>query len=61
MFDYIRSDLAAHGGHWGAQGFWALLVYRFGRWRYGIRPALLRKSLSLVYKTLYKCVQIIRY
>lgn len=59
MFDHIRSDLAAHGGHWGAQGFWALLVYRFGRWRYGIRPALLRKSLSLVYKTLYKCVQII--
>ncbi len=59
MFDHIRSDLAAHGGHWGAQGFWALLVYRFGRWRYGVRPAFLRKILSLVYKVLYKCVQII--
>jgi len=33
MFENIRSDLRAHGGNWGAQGFWALVVYRFGRWR----------------------------
>ena len=59
MFKNIRADLAAHGGDWAAQGFWALLVYRFGRWRYGVRPALLRKPLSLLYKFLYKCVQII--
>ncbi len=59
MFNHIRADLAVHGGDWGAQGFWALLVYRFGRWRYGVRPALLRKPLSLLYKLLYKCVQII--
>lgn len=59
MFDHIRSDLAAHGGRWGAQGFWALLVYRFGRWRYGVRPALLRKVFSLIYKLLYKLVQIV--
>ncbi len=36
-----------------------MLVYRFGRWRYRVRPAFLRKILSLVYKVLYKCVQII--
>lgn len=59
MFDNIRADLRAHGGHWGAQGFWALVVYRFGRWRYGVRPSLLRKPLSLFYKLLYKLVQII--
>lgn len=59
MFENIRADLAAHGGNWGAQGFWALLVYRFGRWRYSVRPALLRKPLSLLYKFLFKCVQII--
>ena len=59
MFENIRADLAAHGGQWGAQGFWALLVYRFGRWRYGVRPALLRKLFSLLYKVLYKCIQII--
>lgn len=59
MFRNIRADLAAHQGNWGAQGFWALVVYRFGRWRYTVRPAILRKPLSLVYHVLYKFVQII--
>ena len=59
MFQNIRQDLHAHQGDWGAQGFWALLIYRFGRWRYGVRPTLLRKLLSLIYKLLYKLVQII--
>ncbi len=34
-------------------------VYRFGRWRYGVRPWLLRKPLSFVYKVAYKLVQIV--
>lgn len=59
MFENIRGDLRSHNGNWGAQGFWALVVYRFGRWRYTIRPALLRKPFSLIYKVLYKFVQII--
>ena len=59
MFDNIRQDLRAHGGDWGAQGFWALVVYRFGRWRYGVRPSLLRKPFSLAYKILYKVVQVL--
>lgn len=59
MFDYIRADLRAHGGHWGAQGFWVMLVYRFGRWRYGVQPPLLRKCFSLIYKVSYKFVQIV--
>ena len=59
MFENIRADLRAHSGDWAAQGFWVMLVYRFGRWRYGVRPALLRKLLSLVYKVLYKLVQIL--
>lgn len=59
MFEHIRQDLQAHHGDWGAQGFWALLVYRFGRWRYRVRPALLRKLFSLIYRVLYKGVQIL--
>lgn len=59
MFDNIRADLQTYGGDWGAQGFWVMLVYRFGRWRYGVRPALLRKLFSLIYKVLFKFVQII--
>ncbi|MGH6801856.1 MAG: serine acetyltransferase, partial [Methyloceanibacter sp.] len=59
MFENIRDDLKAHGGDWGAQGFWALVVYRFGRWRYSVRPALLRKFFSLIYKILFKSIQIV--
>jgi serine O-acetyltransferase len=59
MFEHIRQDLRAHGGDWGAQGFWVLLAYRFGRWRYTVRPALLRKLLSLIYKVWFKIVQIV--
>jgi serine O-acetyltransferase len=59
VFENIRGDLRSHGGDWGAQGFWALVVYRFGRWRYGVRPALLRKGFSLIYRIAYKLVQII--
>jgi serine O-acetyltransferase len=59
MFSNIRQDLKAHGGNFGAQGFWALVVYRFGRWRYGVRPAPVRKLCSFVYRILYKLVQIV--
>jgi serine O-acetyltransferase len=59
MFDNIRADLRSHQGDWGAQGFWALVVYRFGRWRYGVRPAMLRKVCSGVYRVLFKLVQIV--
>lgn len=59
MFENIRADLHAHSGDWAAQGFWVMLVYRFGRWRYTVRPALLRKLCSGLYKVLYKFVQIV--
>ena len=58
-FSNVRSDLRAHRGNWGAQGFWALVVYRFGRWRYGVRPVLLRKLMSALYKVAFKLVQIV--
>jgi len=58
-FDNIRADFAAQDRKWGAQGFWALTVYRFGRWRYTVRPALLRKACSLLYHLLYKWIQIV--
>ena len=59
MFENIRSDLRAHSGNWGAQGFWALVVYRFGRWRYGIEPPLLRKPFSLLYRIAFKWIQMV--
>ena len=59
VFSNIRDDFAVYGGDWGCQGFWVMLVYRFGRWRYGFRMAVVRKPLSLLYKILYKAVQIV--
>lgn len=59
MFENIRADLQSHRGDWGAQGFWAMVVYRYGRWRYTVKPTVLRKLLSGIYKVLYKFVQII--
>ena len=59
MFQNICNDYRAHNRDWGAQGFWVMVVYRFGRWRYGVRPVILRKLFSLLYRMLYKFVQII--
>jgi len=59
MFDNIKADLKSYQGDFGAQGFWVMVVYRFGRWRYGVRPALLRKIFSFIYKILYKMMQIL--
>lgn len=59
MFDLLREDYAAHQRDPWRQGVWAMGVYRFGRWRYRVRPALLRKPLSLIYKLLKTGVQIV--
>ena len=59
MFDHIKQDYHAYDERWGEQGFWVMLVYRFGRWRYHVRPALLRKLFSLMYKLMYKFIQIV--
>ena len=58
MFDNIRADLRSHDGRWGAQGFWALWVYRFGRWRIGLRPRIVRQLLYPLYLFLHKAVQV---
>jgi serine O-acetyltransferase len=59
MLNNLREDLRAYEGDWGAQGFWVMVVYRFGRWRYRVRPPLVRKFFSLVYHVLFKFVQVI--
>ena len=59
MFNHIKQDLKNYQGDWAAQGFWVMLVYRFGRWRYTIKNVLVRKICSFIYKFLYKLVQIL--
>jgi len=59
MFENIKMDLKAHNGDWSSQGFWAMVIYRFGRWRYTVGISLIRKPFSLIYKILFKMVQVV--
>lgn len=52
MFENIRQDWRAHDCNWTRHGFWALVIYRFGRWRYGISSRPLRVPFSFAYKVL---------
>ncbi|MGC4029155.1 MAG: serine O-acetyltransferase [Steroidobacteraceae bacterium] len=57
MFENVRADFKSHGSRWESFGFWCLLVYRFGRWRYRIKPRLLRKPFSFLYRLLYMMIR----
>ncbi len=52
MFENIREDWHTHNRQWSRHGFWVLLIYRFGRWRYGIKWRPLRVPFSMIYKFL---------
>lgn len=57
MGNNFREDIRTYEGNWFSQGLWVMAVYRFGRWRYGIRFSLIRKICSLIYKILFAVVQ----
>jgi serine O-acetyltransferase len=50
----IAEDWRANGRDWTRPGFRTLAVYRFGVWRMGVRPKLLRAPLSLVYRWAFR-------
>jgi serine O-acetyltransferase len=59
MFELVREDWRNYGGALSRQGLWVMLVYRFGRWRYSVRPRLLRLPLSFAYRSLKLLSQIL--
>lgn len=59
MFDNLREDWKVYGRDWQRQGLWVMLVYRFGRWRYEVKPRLLRLPLSFLYRLLKLLSQIL--
>lgn len=59
MFENIREDWRTYEGDLSRQGLWVMLVYRFGRWRYGVRQRWLRLPLSVLYKALKLLSQIL--
>lgn len=52
MFENIREDWLTYDRQLSRQGLWVMVVYRFGRWRYSIRPRLFRLPFSFLYKLL---------
>ena len=52
MFENLREDWHTYEKDIWRQGLWVMVAYRFGRWRYGVRPSFLRPPLSFVYKLL---------
>jgi serine O-acetyltransferase len=59
MFENIREDWRTHDRQISRQGLWAMLIYRFGRWRYTIRRRWLRAPFSALYKILKPFSEII--
>jgi serine O-acetyltransferase len=59
MFDNLREDWHTYEGDLTRQGLWVMAVYRFGRWRYGIKPRIVRVPFSFVYKMLKLLSQIL--
>jgi serine O-acetyltransferase len=50
VFENIREDWRTYQGQLFRQGLWAMVVYRFGHWRYTIRWRWLRLPFSFLYK-----------
>jgi len=59
VFENIREDWHTYQRDITRQGFWVMLVYRFGRWRYTIKNRWIRLPFSFLYKVLYLFIQII--
>lgn len=57
LFAQLREDWIAHGCDWTLPGFRAVAVARFGAWRMGVRPKLLRAPLSILYRVMYRRVR----
>ena len=53
----LREDYVAHGRDWTKPGFRAVAVHRFGMWRMGVSPRLLRAPLSLLYRFFFRSVR----
>lgn len=59
MFDHLKEDWRTYEGDIWRQGLWAMWVYRFGQWRYKVRPAWLRKPFSFLYKLQRTVIQML--
>jgi serine O-acetyltransferase len=59
VFENLKEDWTTYERDIARQGLWVMVVYRFGRWRYGVRPAFVRRLFSMVYRVLKVVSQIL--
>lgn len=59
LWELWAEDLRTHEGDWLGSGFFALAVHRFGNWRMGVRPRLLRAPLTVLYRVLALSVRVL--
>ncbi|HWB00503.1 MAG TPA: serine acetyltransferase [Pirellulales bacterium] len=57
LWRQIHEDWIAHGRDWTKPGFRAVAVHRFGVWRMGVEPKLLRAPLSMLYRFLFRRIR----
>jgi serine O-acetyltransferase len=57
MFDNLKEDWRTYNRDLSRPGLWTMVVYRFGRWRYGIKPRIIRLPFSFLYKLLKALMQ----
>jgi serine acetyltransferase len=53
----VVEDWRTHDSDWTRPGFQAVAVHRFGNWRMGIEPKVLRAPFSVLYRALYRGVR----
>ena len=59
MFASLREDWLLYDRDPFRQGLWVMMVYRVGRWRYGLRSPLARVPMSFVYKLLRTAMHVL--
>jgi serine O-acetyltransferase len=59
VFENLREDWQAYDRDPFSPGVWVMVVYRFGRWRYGISWRWLRMPFSFAYKVAFALVTIL--
>jgi serine O-acetyltransferase len=56
FFALLAEDFATHDRCWIEPGFWAVAVHRYGNWRMGLKPKLVRAPFSVLYGVLFVAV-----
>lgn len=54
LFALLREDFRIHDRVLLQPGLWAIWIHRFGNWRMGIRPNILRAPFTVLYRIAYR-------